>query len=128
MDATVYIAIDGDDVGNLLREKIISNDLKGSAELSSAIHSFIDSIVSILEQENCTTIFAGGDSILSLSPTKVVDNLLDKLPQGPCTISIGIGETPEYAYLALQLAKARGKNQQVILENVISETTRHRLK
>lgn len=107
-----FYAIDGDDVGPLIRSKIISNDIVGASVLSQDINTYFGLLRSILESSQHEIVFCGGDSLLSISQ-KSLDELFDELPVGPCTISIGIGSTAEEAYLALQLAKARGKNQVV---------------
>lgn len=116
-----FYAIDGDDVGPLIRNKIISNDIRGAAELSQNINKYFTALSSILESRGHDIVFCGGDSLLSIS-TQLLDFQPVDLPQGPCTISIGIGTTAEYAYLALQLAKARGKKQIVHIQNPKADT------
>ncbi len=117
-----FIAIDGDDVGNLLRTLIISNNLEGCKNLSNSIQIYVNEIAEVLKKRGCEIVFSGGDSLLAITPEYIRDNLLNTFPKGPCTVSVGIGVSPEYAYLALQLAKARGKDQQVNLTSVESET------
>jgi GTP cyclohydrolase III len=128
MPEKYFIAIDGDDVGNLLRTLIISNDLEGCAHLSNSIQSHIDEIGHVLRKRGCEIVFSGGDSLLAIAPNYTKDNLLDEFPKGPCTVSVGIGSSPEYAYLALQLAKARGKDQEVNLTTVETDTIPKNLK
>jgi hypothetical protein len=121
MANTFFYAIDGDDVGPLIRTKIISNDINGVAELSQNINEYFATLSNILESKGHEIVFCGGDSLLSISQ-QLLDFRPDDLPQGPCTISIGIGTTAEYAYLALQLAKARGKKQIVHIQNPKADT------
>lgn len=117
-----FVAIDGDDVGPMLRSRIIANDIKGASVLSREITMLFADIQSILESRDYEIIFCGGDSLLSSTSYFSIGSWLDDLPTGPCTISVGIGPTAEFAYLALQLAKARGKNQIVRIEGTAADT------
>jgi hypothetical protein len=117
-----FIAIDGDDVGIRLRDSIVSNDIKGASLLSSAIIDYFALLRSMLETNGYQIVFCGGDSLLASSDHALSSSWFDGIPVGPCTISIGIGRTPEYAYLALQLAKARGKKQVVQINGTIADT------
>jgi hypothetical protein len=122
-DETLFFAaIDGDDVGPILRDKIISNDTNGASKLSSDIHNYFSLLRLQLERLECNTIFCGGDSLLVSSDKPIPYSWFVSLPYGPCTISVGISSSPEYAYLALQLAKARGKNQVVQINELSAET------
>lgn len=118
----LFIAIDGDDVGVRLREKIVANDIQAMSALSSSIIEYFRIIRTTLEAGNCKIAFCGGDSLLAMNDQMPPLSWFEEMPIGPCTISVGIGETPEFAYLALQLAKARGKNQVVRFEHTIAET------
>lgn len=117
-----FIAVDGDDVGLQLRTLIVNNDMEGASSLSKSILIFFNSLRSYLERSECEIVFCGGDSLLASNYRSSLDGWFDNLPSGPCTISIGIGPTPEYAYLALQSAKARGKNQVVRINNKMAQT------
>lgn len=117
-----YIAIDGDDVGINLREKIISNDLHAASQFSDDLKTYFLKIRSLLEKLQHRIILCGGDDILTTCIAPPDISFFEALPVGPCTISIGIGLSAETAYLALQLAKARGKNQVVFLKAAIGET------
>ena len=117
-----FIAIDGDDVGNLLRARIISNDIQGISSLSMSITDYFAQLRSILEFQGYEIVFCAGDSLLCCTTGEVTDSWFRELPEGPCTISVGIGATSEYAYLGLQLAKARGKRQVVQMDGVSART------
>lgn len=116
------MAIDGDDVGPQLRALVIANDIAGVAAFSAELIEYFASLRSILEQNHYQIIFCGGDSLLASTCQANLNFQFASLPVGPCTVSVGIGSTPEYAYLALQLAKARGKNQAVYMNTVIART------
>lgn len=122
MTEKVFVAIDGDDVGNHLRDRIINDDLEGIASFSEQLSSYFMTLRSDLETRDYDIIFCAGDSLLAYTMQSVPNSFFTELPTGPCTISIGIGETPEYAYLALQLAKARGKKQVVRLNGTTADT------
>jgi hypothetical protein len=118
-----FIAMDGDDVGNLLRDRIIANDVIGIETLSKNLSEYFKELCALLSAKNYIVVLCAGDSLLAYKELdEVSPNLFAELPLGPCTISIGIGETPEYAYLALQLAKARGKRQTVQIKTGSAET------
>lgn len=108
-----FVAIDGDDVGLKLRDKIIANDIVNVQLLSSDITDFFLTLKTLLVGEGYKIVFCGGDSILAIGEEESSIKLFNEFPKGPCTVSVGISETAEQAYLALQLAKARGKNQVV---------------
>jgi GTP cyclohydrolase III len=61
-------------------------------------------------------VFYGGDNLLaSVSLDKFEKEILEKLrfeffKRSDSTLSIGLGESPQQAYLALKLAKTNGKN------------------
>ena len=118
MTSRKFIAIDGDDVGNLLRDRIIANDVERISALSTAITVYFGLLQSRCNASGCEIVFCAGDSLLAKSEQNVTEQWLQELPSGPCTVSVGLGDTPETAYLALQLAKARGKNQAIAIDGI----------
>lgn len=117
-----FIAVDGDDVGPKLRELIIQNELTAISRLSRALSNYFAQLQCHLTDEGYDSIFCGGDSLLCYGQNQPDIRIFENLPIGPCTISVGIAPSAEYAYLALQLAKARGKNQVVILHRTSAAT------
>jgi len=114
-----YVAIDGDDVGHRLEGYIVANDVHAvSAFSSEALVDFFAALSSLLEANGHRIIFCAGDSLLSCATRPTPVNLLRELPVGPCNVSIGIGRTPGQAFLALQLAKAKGKNKIVRMQDM----------
>jgi hypothetical protein len=121
----LFLAIDGDDVGPQLRSYVIANDLSGAASFSQQLLDRFQHLRERLESERGRIIFCGGDSILAEIDDELACRWLEEFSTvGPCTISAGIAPTAEMAYLALQLAKARGKGRLVRLSNVDAETLR----
>ena len=62
-----FIAIDGDDVGNILRDHIVSNDIQGASEYSRSLDNFFNEIELELRNKGCEIVFCGGDSILAIA-------------------------------------------------------------
>ena len=117
-----FIAIDGDDVGPKLRSYIIKNDIEGAAHFSLNLENDFQSLRTWLHNRKFTIVFCGGDSILAYSSPSTVNHAIVDLPQGFWPYSVGIGVSAEMAYLALQLAKARGKSQAVTIMDVEAKT------
>jgi GTP cyclohydrolase III len=117
-----FIAIDGDDVGPKLRSYIIKNDIEGAAHFSLNLENHFQSLRTWLHNRKFTIVFCGGDSILAYNSLFSVNQAVNELPQGFWPYSVGIGVSAEIAYLALQLAKARGKSQAVVISDVNAET------
>jgi hypothetical protein len=121
----LFIAIDGDDVGLKLRELIIANDIENASKFSAELLSYFSNICDLISLKEGKIVFCGGDSILAIGNQVLTDEIKKNLPTGPCTVSIGISVSAEKAYLALQLAKARGKSQMVYLHH--TEATSYKL-
>lgn len=117
-----FIAIDGDDVGNRLRDFIVANDIEGASNYSKSLNQFFLGLASKLMEMGCKIVFCGGDSILAIANSEDVINLVLSIPNPLHSISIGVGKSAELSYLALQLAKARGKAQIVEFDNVVATT------
>lgn len=117
-----FIAIDGDDVGNRLRDFIVANDIQGASAYSKSLDQFFARLAGELTNMGCKIVFCGGDSILAIANSKDVINLVLSIPSPLHPISVGVGKSAELSYLALQLAKARGKAQIVEFDNVVAAT------
>ena len=113
----LYIAIDGDDVGLQLRDYIVANDIDRISAYSLGIDSFFKEIRDWLSKKGFVIVFCGGDSVLAYTDTpEEINDLIEVMPTGLCKVSVGVGSSAEQSYLALQLAKARGKRQAVLLD------------
>lgn len=122
IDDLFYIAIDGDDVGIHLRNRIIMNDTKSIADYSFGLKTYFESIESWLQSLGASIVFCGGDSVLAYSKFESIQEVSNSIPKGICNVSVGFGKSAEYAYLALQLAKARGKGRVVVLNGTDAVT------
>lgn len=116
-----FIAIDGDDIGTELRSYIVNNDVEGAARFSVGLDNYFQDLSVWLGRRELNIVFCGGDSILAYSDF-FENSIVEELPQGFCPISVGIGDSAEKAYLALQTAKARGKSQAVIISDADMNT------
>ncbi len=119
-----FIAIDGDDIGPQLRDFIINNNTKGAAKYSRELKKYFKVLENWLLRAGAKIIFRGGDSILAYQSFDSLENISKNIPNGVCEISVGFGKSAEFAYLALQLAKARGKGRVVELRNTEAVTLR----
>jgi len=114
---TFFIAIDGDNVGSHLEYFAITNNIEAlkafSAKFNSAMDWFEQELVKYFDAK---VIFYGGDNLLaSVSSDRFAKDSLEGLRleffrRSKSTLSIGLGESPQQAYLALKLAKTNGKN------------------
>jgi len=112
-----FVAVDGDNVGSHLEYFAITNNVDALMGFSTKFNMAMDWLVGeLINGFKARIIFMGGDNLLA----KVLINqsgleLLEQLrnefaKQAESTLSMGIGETPQQAYLALKLAKTGGKN------------------
>lgn len=114
---TQYLAIDGDDVGRRLEYFTITNNMEALSNFSTAFNDAMYWLENIVTHEfNATIVFSGGDNLLARlqvneSSKRSIEQLrIGFAQQAPATLSIGLGDEPRQAYLALKLAKASGKN------------------
>jgi len=112
-----YIAVDGDNVGSHLEYFAITNNIEALTAFSKKFNSAMDWFEKeLVKNFDTRVIFYGGDNLLaSTSSDKFAKEALEQLrleffKRSECTLSIGLGESPQQAYLALKLAKTNGKN------------------
>ena len=112
----MYIAIDGDEIGKQLELLLFSDSIEQASSYSNLISSELDRIREHLLSQGCEVIFCGGDSILAHAKNgfKVQQKVLNK---NGITWSVGIGEKPSSAALALKKAKGLGRNRVEIYES-----------
>ncbi|KPA14932.1 hypothetical protein MHK_004859 [Candidatus Magnetomorum sp. HK-1] len=103
----MYLAYDGDKVGRTLESLLIDNNELKIEEYANTVFEALNSLKSALIDIGCRIIFASGDSILATT-NKYFDSELIKRKYGNITFSLGIGNTPLEAMLALKKAKSKG--------------------
>ena len=103
-------AIDGDEVGKKIENALFNDDLAAAAEVSGRVESALHRVNGFFIESGAETVFLAGDSVLLMA-----DHLIDcpekYLQNGEITFSMGIGNTPSDAVLALKKAKGLGKNR-----------------
>lgn len=112
-----FIAVDGDNVGSHLEYFAITNNVEALKAFSQKFNSAMDWFEKeLVKCFNVSVVFYGGDNLLaSTYSDKFEKELLEGLrleffKRSDSTLSIGLGESPQQAYLALKLAKTNGKN------------------
>ena len=108
----VFVAIDGDHVGEALESFLVQRDLEGAQKFSQAVARLFQEYRQRLEQAGATIYICEGDSLLASVPdAQFAPDLLKDLATEPCSVSAGLGWDPRSAFLALKVAKALGRNQ-----------------
>jgi hypothetical protein len=110
-----FYALDGDAVGRKLEYFVMSNDEDSIVEYSKLINTAVNSLVTSLETSGCSIIFYGGDSVLAKSQSPIDVNNVPRLFDG-ATFSLGVGNSPLMAMLALKKAKATNPGGYVVEE------------
>lgn len=109
----IYVALDGDDIGDSIRRYFLENDEKNIAKKSKEVVAVTKRIRNYLKDLNFKIIFCAGDDILSKGESIDINEFSNFLMQtrDTCTFSVGIGNTLERTYVALRYAKSIGKNK-----------------
>lgn len=115
MNSHFFILGDADQVRRRIESLLLSNKLESLKILSSSLTSAIQKLALEAQQRmNAELVFCGGDEVLLLveSPNfskQMIMYLMDNFFRlTGVTISFGVGESTEEAYLNLARAKASG--------------------
>lgn len=121
----LYVAIDGDDVGNALECMTLHDDIERLRVFSKKVRrSFSALEVEMADLFKADVIFTGGDNLLAgMEPdlwSRVLFEDVRSRFEGRtgCSISAGIGSSPREALIALHMAKCSGKNRTVSYEGL----------
>lgn len=107
----IYLAIDGDDVGREVERLVLSGALDELERFSAALEARISQLSSALCELGGEVKLKGGDSVLAVFSSHVAHaelfTALSPLlaPREGVTFSVGLGESPRGAWLALKVAK-----------------------
>lgn len=103
----MFLAYDGDKIGRKLEKLLIDNDEELIELFAIDVQKALVSLENSLRQRGCKIIFASGDSVLAKSSSEID---FDKIQRryGEITFSLGIGQSPLEAMLALKKAKSTG--------------------
>jgi hypothetical protein len=107
-DYQIFIAIDGDRVGDTLERLILSNDLEGVRRFSAMVATALGALEEYLISQGCDIVFAAGDGLLAASHTAIDADAI-VLNHGELTFSVGIASDPSESLLALKMAKGLGR-------------------
>ena len=115
---TIFVAIDGDDIGSKTEYYMLTDQLDSLRTFSESFEASFRWLQNTLENEmNAYIIFSGGDNLLAKieSYARFKDDLKLVMArfqeQSGCSLSIGLGTNTTEAYLSLKLAKVSGKNR-----------------
>lgn len=120
----MYLAIDGDDVGNQIEYHILKNE---ALELTDFSKIYLNAMTwlkqTMLQLNNTEIILSGGDNLLLALPGSIdvsqIENIrLQFSSQVNSTLSMGIGNSLQEAHIALKYAKVSGKNQLCKFEDI----------
>ncbi len=103
----MFLAYDGDKVGRKLENLLIDNDESEIEAFADKVWDALRTLEQLLVERHCKIIFASGDSVLAKANKEFNANEVTR-NYGEITFSLGIGETPLEAMLALKKAKSQG--------------------
>lgn len=115
--SSIYVAIDGDNVGSYLEYLMLTDNMDSLIYFSSTYNSaMVNLIENLTKAFGGFVIFEGGDNLLISIEQSVFS--VEQLEQirisfaelSGKTLSIGLGSNAREAYFALKLAKTSGKN------------------
>ncbi len=118
----LYVAVDGDDIGQLLTQRIYKADNDCEVTWFSAlITDTLAEIAKWVVQNQGEVLFCTGDNILFRISEALLDAALCQLKSDGFTVSVGIGWTLKEAHWALNVAKSLGKARIVHFDEVRSD-------
>jgi GTP cyclohydrolase III len=116
----VYLLADGDSIGDRLELFLLDGHVEKAADFSDRLRQALETLASALEKDlRGKIIFTGGDDVLALVPAALVSEEACRELQSAyhdicgCTLSVGVGHSPDRAVGALRRAKLLGKNRAV---------------
>jgi GTP cyclohydrolase III len=110
MSPPLYVLLDGDRVGEKIDGHYLRNDVHDLYLFARELDDAVAKLAASIREIGGTVYLAGGDNVLG-----TVEDLTAFLamfdtarPRLPVPFSVGIGENPRQAHLALRVAKANG--------------------
>jgi hypothetical protein len=114
---TVYLSIDGDDIGNKIAKAYLDNDDEMLASIVEELNSILFKIAEKLKDMGFIMIFCAADGLVCKGSELENDNFLyylRNIGKPNFTFSVGVGSDLRTSFFALKYAKAIGKNKFVI--------------
>jgi hypothetical protein len=113
---SIYIALDGDDVGRRFEERLARCSSSADAgELSRWSHAtqraLSECFVELAERWQASSVARTGDGFLAAAPEVHLESICRffRPRLGDATVTVGLGPTVKEAYLALKLGKAANR-------------------
>ena len=120
MSPPLYVLLDGDRVGEKIDGHYLRNDVHDLYLFARELDDAVARLAASIREIGGTIYLAGGDNVLGT--VEDLDAFLAMVdasrPRLPVPFSIGIGEDPRQAHLALRVAKANGFGTVVRAEGV----------
>lgn len=118
----VYVGLDGDDMGHLVEDSLMTDDPEVAARISNTIHDAHKAIRNIVKNVGGHLIFDGGDNMLIYMQN--VPDVFDAIREihkkiTKHTVTIGVGHRPIEAHYALVVGKNTGKDKTVIYSEAV---------
>ena len=116
----LYIALDGDNVGARLEYLSFTNDIAQLKEFSKLFSQKMEWLKQeLVENFNAEIIIYGGDNVMASISNPInmqqfilsLGDLFTEFQTVGNSLSAGIGNNPREAFIALNFAKASGKNR-----------------
>jgi hypothetical protein len=117
---SIYILIDGDDIGNKVAKSYIENNEKKLLETIQELNCILSKIYEHLKTLEFEIIFCAADGIVGKGSNIDVDRFayyLGSIGEPNYTFSAGIGNDLQSSFFSLKYAKAIGKNKVVLCED-----------
>lgn len=118
----VYVGLDGDDMGHLVEDSLLSDDPEIAARISNSIHDAHRAIRKLVASVGGSLIFDGGDNMLFIMPNEPeVFETIREIHQRTTkhSVTIGVGRRPIEAHYALVVGKNTGKDKVVVYDEKV---------
>ena len=109
-----YISIDGDDVGQKITSSYLRNDLSELSAINEMVNKKTKLIADFLRNQGFIIIFCAADGVAAYqqdnsSEDNFIFDSIASIAGKEMSFSIGVGSNLRESYIALLLAKSKGK-------------------
>ena len=118
----VYVGLDGDDMGHMVEDSLLSDDPEVAAKISNSIHDAHRAIRKVSAEVGGRLIFDGGDNMLIYMPNEpdvfeAIREIHKRITKH--SVTIGVGHRPIEVHYALVVGKNTGKDKTVIYDESV---------
>ena len=114
----VYVAVDGDNIGQLLTQRIYTNNDREVIQFSALVTDTFTTVAKWVIQNKGEVLFCTGDSILFKISETLLDSALHHIKPEHFNVSVGVGRTLKESHWALNVAKSLGKARVVHFDEI----------